>query len=708
MLNENLLIDSITKYNPATNKDLINRAFVIAEIAHQNQKRRSGDPYISHPLEVAKILTEYRLDDSTIITALLHDTIEDTKLTLKEVRGEFGEEIASLVDGLTKIGKLDLFTKEAEQAENFRKLILAMSNDVRVLIVKLADRLHNMRTINFLPEEKQQIIAKETIEVYAPLSGRLGIHSLKEELEELAFDVINPKARKIILDKLLSISSDSGELIDSIKADLTKEIKKNKINFTIEGREKKPFSIWRKMNRKSISLEQLSDIYGFRIIVNSIDDCYRIIGIVHQKWNAIPGRFKDYISTPKINDYQSIHTTILGPDNNRIELQIRTSSMNDLAERGVAAHRNYKDKSIENERQNYPWLDDLLEMLEQGESSQDFFESTKLELFQDQVFCFTPKGRIIALPIGATPIDFAFEVHTDVGMKCIGCRVNGLNSPLYAELDNGDEIEIITDDKSLPPMAWEKIALTGKAKIAIRRINKEKIKNQYSELGKQILDKLLKSSTDAKKIPNMKDFCKKFGLKSSADLYSKIGRGEITPESIRKAFLKMKIIKANDDPNSAFDPTINAVSIPVRGFDKNIPFKFADNSRVVPGDKIFGVIDGEEGITIYSKQSKNLVKYSENAASFIDLTWDIENNLTERYIARVMIDCKNEVGALAKITRAIGLSNANIENLKLVSRSRDFYKLDIDIGVFHLSHLNLVISSIRKIAVVHRVIRIME
>ncbi|MEC7671907.1 MAG: bifunctional (p)ppGpp synthetase/guanosine-3',5'-bis(diphosphate) 3'-pyrophosphohydrolase [Pseudomonadota bacterium] len=708
MLNENLLIDSITKYNPATNKDLINRAFVIAEIAHQNQKRRSGDPYISHPLEVAKILTEYRLDDSTIITALLHDTIEDTKLTLKEVRGEFGEEIASLVDGLTKIGKLDLFTKEAEQAENFRKLILAMSNDVRVLIVKLADRLHNMRTINFLPEEKQQIIAKETIEVYAPLSGRLGIHSLKEELEELAFDVINPKARKIILDKLLSISSDSGELIESIKADLSKEIKKNKINFTIEGREKKPFSIWRKMNRKSISLEQLSDIYGFRIIVNSIDDCYRIIGIVHQKWNAIPGRFKDYISTPKINDYQSIHTTILGPDNNRIELQIRTSSMNDLAERGVAAHRNYKDKSIENERQNYPWLDDLLEMLEQGESSQDFFESTKLELFQDQVFCFTPKGRIIALPIGATPIDFAFEVHTDVGMKCIGCRVNGLNSPLYAELDNGDEIEIITDDKSLPPMAWEKIALTGKAKIAIRRINKEKIKNQYSELGKQILEKLLKSSTDEKKIPNMKDFCKKFGLKSSADLYSKIGRGEITPESIRKAFLKMKIIKANDDPNSAFDPTINAVSIPVRGFDKNIPFKFADNSRVVPGDKIFGVRDGEEGITIYSKQSKNLVKYSENAASFIDLTWDIENNLTERYIARVMIDCKNEVGALAKITRAIGLSNANIENLKLVSRSRDFYKLDIDIGVFHLSHLNLVISSIRKIAVVHRVIRIME
>ena len=708
MLNENHLIECITKYNPSTNKELINRAFVIADIAHQNQKRRSGDPYISHPLEVAKILTEYRLDDSTIITALLHDTIEDTKLTLGSIKKEFGDEIANLVDGLTKIGKLDLFTKEAEQAENFRKLILAMSSDVRVLIVKLADRLHNMRTINFLPSEKQQIIAKETIEVYAPLSGRLGIHSLKEELEELAFDVLNPKARKIILEKLKSISSDSNELIDTIKGILTEELSKHNIKFLVDGREKRPFSIWQKMNRKSISLEQLSDIYGFRIIVDTIDDCYKIIGIVHQKWSAIPGRFKDYISTPKINDYQSIHTTILGPNNNRIELQIRTDKMHDIAERGVAAHRDYKDQNIHGEKQKYPWLDDLLEMLNQGESSEDFFESTKLELFQDQVFCFTPKGRIIALPLGATPIDFAFEVHTDIGMKCIGCRVNGVNSPLYTELVNGDEIEIITDEKSLPPMAWEKIAVTGKAKLAIRRINKEKIKNQYAELGKQILDKILKNSTTAEKIPNMKDFCNKFGLKSSDDLYSKIGRGEITPELIRKAFVKMDIIRKSDNKSFEVNPTVNSISIPVRGFDKNIPFKFAENSRVVPGDKIFGVNDGDNGITIYSKQSKNLNKYSDDMVSFIDLTWDIDNNLSERYIARVMIDCQNEVGALAKISRAIGLSNANIENLKLISRSRDFYKLDIDIGVFHLSHLNLVISSIRKLNVVHRVVRIMD
>ena len=708
MLTENQLIDSICEYNPSTNKVLINKAFSLAENAHQNQKRISGDPYISHPLEVAKILTEYKLDDSTIITALLHDTIEDTDLTLGEVKKQFGAEIADLVDGLTKIGKLNLFTKEAEQAENFRKLILAMSNDVRVLIVKLADRLHNMRTINYLPQDKRLVIAKETIEIYAPLSGRLGIQSLKEELEELSFEVINSKARKVILEKLHSLASDSSKLISGIQKELSKEILKHKIKFSIEGREKKPYSIWHKMERKSISLEQLSDIYGFRIILNSIDDCYRIIGIVHQKWNAIPGRFKDYISTPKINDYQSIHTTILGPENNRIELQIRTSDMHDVAERGVAAHRNYKDKSLDKEKHTYPWLEDLLEMLEQGESSEDFLENTKLELFQDQVFCFTPKGRIIALPPRATPIDFAFEVHTDIGMKCIGCRVNGINSPLYTELLNGDEIQIITDEKSLPPMAWEKIAMTGKAKLAIRRINKEKIKNQYSELGKEILDKHIKVYAKVKKIDNMKDFCSRFGLNSIDDFYSKVGRGEINHEMILKAFAKLKIIDNSEEMNLENDIQVNGLSIPVRGFDRNIPFRFAEDSRVVPGDKIFGILDSDSGIIIYSKQSKNLNKHGKDVNSYIDLTWDIDNSLTERFTARIMIDCKNQVGALAKISRAIGLSNANIENLKLVSRSSDFYKLDIDLGVYNLSHLNLMISSVRKLPVVHRVVRVMD
>ena len=708
MLTESQLIDSICKYNPTTNKVLINRAFNLSESAHQNQKRKSGDPYISHPLAVAKILTEYKLDDSTIITALLHDTIEDTNLTLIEVKNQFGDEIADLVDGLTKIGKLNLFTKEAEQAENFRKLILAMSNDVRVLIVKLADRLHNMRTINYLPQNKRLSIAKETIEIYAPLSGRLGIQSLKEELEELSFEVINSKARKVILEKLKSLTADSSKLILGIKNELSKEIASNGIKFSIEGREKKPYSIWHKMERKSISLEQLSDIYGFRIILNSIDDCYRIIGIVHQKWNAIPGRFKDYISTPKINDYQSIHTTILGPDNNRIELQIRTGLMHDVAERGVAAHRNYKDSIVDKEKQTYPWLEDLLEMLEHGESSEDFLENTKLELFQDQVFCFTPKGRIIALPPRATPIDFAFEVHTDIGMKCIGCRINGVNSPLYTELLNGDEIQIITDEKSLPPMAWEKITMTGKAKLAIRRINKEKIKNQYLELGKEILDKHIKVYTKVNKIDDMKDFCSRFGLKSIDDFYSKVGRGEINHEMILKAFAKLKIVDNPEDLDLENNMQVNGVSIPVRGFDRNIPFRFAENSRVVPGDKIFGILDSDTGITIYSKQSKNLNKHSENINSYIDLTWDIDNNLTERFIARIMIDCKNQVGALAKISRAIGLSNANIENLKLITRSSDFYKLDIDLGVFNLSHLNLVISSIRKLPLVHRVVRVMD
>lgn len=714
MFSETELVDDIRKYNPNANKELINKAYLIAESAHQNQKRRSGDPYISHPLQVAKILTDYKLDDSTIITALLHDTIEDTNLTFEEIKSVFGEEIANLVDGLTKIGRLDLFTEEAEQAENFRKLIMAMSNDVRVLIVKLADRLHNMRTINYLPYKKRIRIAKETLEIYAPLCGRMGIQALREELEELSFKVINPKAQKIILDKLKSISSNSSGLINGIKDVLFEEISKRDILCSIDGREKKPYSIWQKMERKSISLEQLSDIYGFRIILDSVDDCYRSVGIVHQRWNAIPGRFKDYISTPKINDYQSIHTTIIGPDNQRIELQIRTKEMHEIAERGFAAHRMYKENKknafgIDKSELGYPWLDDLLEMLEQGESPEDFMETTKLELFQDQVFCFTPKGRIISLPHGATPIDFAFEVHTDIGMKCMGCRINGISSPLYAELLNGDEIEILTDDKSFPPMAWEKIAVSGKAKLAIRRINKEKIKSQYSELGKEIVDRLVASYTTSKKLKDMDEFCKKFGLKSKEDFYSKVGRGEITNDMVIKAFAKLKIIDTNQNENTLTNISKdNEVSIPVRGFDRNIPVKFAENSKVVPGDKIFGILDTNSGITIYSKLSKNLSKHGQDQENFIDLTWDIDKSLNERFIARIMIECKNQVGALAKISRAIGLSNANIENLSLVTRSSDFYKLDIDIGVFNLSHLNLIISSLRKLPVVHRVVRIVD
>ena len=437
MISVEKLVGLTHSYNPRSDEKLIRHAFDYAKKMHKGQLRRSGEPYFMHPYAVAMQLAEQHMDDATVITALLHDTIEDTKSTFSDIKVQFNDEIAELVDGVTKLTNLELGSVESEQAENFRKLLLAMSKDLRVLLVKLADRLHNMRTIKHMDGEKQIKKARETMDIYAPLAGRMGMQFIREELEDLSFRVLNSEARSSIMRRFLTLRSQSGDVITKIADDIRTALDSYKIEGNVTGREKKPYSIWRKMEEKQEGFSRLSDIYGFRIITRDEVDCYRALGAIHQRWKAVPGRFKDYISTPKINDYQSIHTTILGPENNRIELQIRTSDMHDVAERGVAAHRNYKDKSLDKEKHTYPWLEDLLEMLEQGESSEDFLENTKLELFQDQVFCFTPKGRIIALPPRATPIDFAFEVHTDIGMKCIGCRINGINSPLYTELLNG-------------------------------------------------------------------------------------------------------------------------------------------------------------------------------------------------------------------------------------------------------------------------------
>jgi len=710
MMRQYELIEKVLSYDAGANELLLNKAYVYAMKAHGSQKRDSGDLYFSHPLEVAAILTEFKLDDSTIATALLHDTIEDTTATLSEIQDIFGNEIAGLVSGLTKIGKLNLVSKETEQAENFRRLLLAISDDVRVLMIKLADRLHNMRTISYLSNDKQVRIAKETMDIYAPLAGRMGIQSMREELEDLSFEVINPEARSLILNRLSLLKDKSGEIVKTIEEELFNKIKSKGIYVTIDGREKKPYSIWQKVERKSISLEQLSDVYGFRVITNKIEDCYHVIGIVHQEWRVVPGRFKDYISTPKQNDYRSIHTTLIGPNNQRIELQVRSKEMHDIAERGLASHTLYKDDVSgavvvkAKDTRAYKWLYNLLEMLEDGDSPEEFLENTKLELFQDQVFCFTPKGRIIALPRGATPIDFAYAVHTDIGDRCKGCRINGIQSPLMTELINGDEIEIICDDKQHPPSAWEKIAITGKAKSSIRRINKEKIYNQYSKLGSQIIERILmKYNMDNKNI-DMNNICLKFGMNSIEDLNAKIGRGEIKNDLLLKA---LNLDKA-DTVNKLNIKKTYKHSLPIRGVNSDLPVKFSDNSRIVPGDHIFGILVPGEGITIYSKYSKKSQMFNDQLENWIDLTWDIDAEKKERFSGRILVDCANEVGALAKISQVIGSNNANIENLILATRSKDFYKLDIDIGVWDLSHLNKIISALRKLSVIHRVARITE
>jgi len=472
MLNQNQLIDKIKSYNSFVDTNKVKDAFLFAKRAHVKQKRDSGEPYISHPLEVANILAELKLDGPTITTALLHDTIEDTGTTYAEVKNKFGTEIAELVEGVTKLSRLENKKKEFTLAENFRKLILATSKDIRVLLVKLADRLHNMRTIDaVVSEEKKKRIAKETMEIYAPLANRIGMHNVRDELEDLSFKVLNFEARKLILDRLQTVYPNTQKLFSTISDEINSVFEKNNIIAKITGREKSCFSIWKKIQSKRISLEQVTDLIGFRIILDSVDDCYKTLGIFHQKWKIVPGRFKDYISTPKSNNYSSLHTTVIGPLNQRMEIQIRTSEMHDFAERGIASHWIYKvnEKVNRESLKSFNWLKDLVDLLESGENPEHYFEYTKLQLFQDQVFCFTPKGAVIRLPSNATVIDFAYAVHSDVGDTCIGVKINGNEFPLQTILNNGDEVEILTSKKKSPSLHWASFAITGKAKASIKK-----------------------------------------------------------------------------------------------------------------------------------------------------------------------------------------------------------------------------------------------
>jgi RelA/SpoT family (p)ppGpp synthetase len=477
MINNNELISKIKSYNKFLNSESLNKAYNFALEAHQNQKREEGVPYIIHPVAVANILTDLKLDSATITTGLLHDTIEDTKITYETVKKEFGEEVANLVDGVTKISALEEKASINSKAENFRKLILATSKDIRVLLVKLADRLHNMRTINFV-KDKDKIVrkAKETMEIYAPLADRMGMNKIRDELEDLSFSVLNKPARDLILDRLRLIKSNKEDTFKIVSAELIELLKLNGIHAKITGREKSPFSIWRKIQNKKISLEQLTDIIGFRILVNNTEDCYKTLGIFHSQFSAIPGKFKDYISTPKINKYKSIHTSVIGPKKNRIEIQIRTNEMHEFAERGIASHWKYKssEKFSDLSWKEYDWLRDLVEIIEAGNSPEHYYEFTKLQMFQENVFCFTPTGAVIKLPRSATPIDFAYAVHTKMGDSAVGCFINGRESTLQTNLKNGDMIKIITSKNASPSLHWLSSSKTGKARASIRRYWQDK------------------------------------------------------------------------------------------------------------------------------------------------------------------------------------------------------------------------------------------
>ncbi len=751
MMRQYELVERVQEYDPAADEALLNRAYVYAMKAHGNQRRASGDPYFSHPLEVAAILTDLKLDDATIATALLHDTIEDTDATRAEIDQLFGKEIGALVDGLTKIKRLDLVSKQAEQAENFRKLLIAISTDIRVLLVKLADRLHNMRTLEHMKPESRQRNSQETLDIYAPLAGRMGMQALRDELEDLAFRWLNPEAYKAVTGKLTELREQNVGLVEEIRSALQGKLESVGIKAEVSGREKKPYSIWSKMENKQISLEQLSDIYAFRLVVPSIDDCYRVLGVAHTTWRTVPGRFKDYISTPKQNHYQSIHTTVVGPRHQRVELQIRTQKMHDVAEYGVAAHALYKDASREVNGQSgkvlisfdkdggpYVWLRRLVETLLEGNNPEEFLEHTKLELFQDQVFCFTPKGRLIALPRGASPLDFAYAVHTDIGNAAVGAHVNGRHVPIDTRLRNGDEVEIKTSKDHTPPAAWENFVVTGRARSAIRRAARDTQRRQYAELGRRLIASTLEQVGYSYSDDLVKKALPKLGLKSVDDVLSAVARSELPlnqvvtqigpspAELARHASAKEKPVdgsrkwldlsrvkglkfRLGGGPSEEEQTRDSGGSAPgnisLRGARNDMPVVF-DAGGAVPGDRIVGVLVPGQGIRIFQIHSPQLREFEQER--WIDVTWDIDPDSAERFPATIRVSSPNRPGALAKVADVIGQAGGNIHNINMSRRAADFTEMKIDIEVFDLAHLNRIISGLKGKDVVNAVERVFE
>jgi RelA/SpoT family (p)ppGpp synthetase len=716
------LIERVRRYNSDTNEALLNRAYVYAMKAHGEQRRASGDPYFSHPIEVAAILTDLKLDDATIAAALLHDTIEDTTATRAEIDSLFGPDIGTLVEGLTKLKKLDLVTKEAKQAENLRKLLLAIADDVRVLLVKLADRLHNMRTLDYMPLEVRHRAAEETLEIYAPLAGRMGMHEMREELEDLAFRELYPDAYEVVSARLNAIAERDSQLITEIEQQLTKKLADRGIAARVQGRRKRAYSVWRKMERKSVGFEQLSDIFGFRVTVKTLADCYQALGIVHTTWPVVPGRFKDYISTPKANDYRSIHTTLIGPGKQRVELQIRTTEMHELAEYGIAAHALYKDyvgsptELLSRESGAYAWLRRTIELLAEGSNPEEFLEHTKLELFHDQVFCFSPKGKLIALPRNATPIDFAYAVHTDVGNTAVGCKINGKIAPLTSELVNGDEVEIIVSKaQQAPPAAWESIVVSGKARAAIRRATRVAVRTQYAGLGRRIVERLFQRAKIAYSDEKLTGALPRLARASIEDVMSAVGRSELKASDVARAMypdykeeraaamaVKPKsesgwfgLKKLTSVKFKVPDASPQGAAIPIRGISGELPVRFAPEGGAVPGDRIVGILTPGEGITIYPIQSPSLSEFEDKPERWLDVRWDADETTPRRFPARITVQSVNEPGSLAQIAQVIAEHDGNIDNIRMTRRAPDFTDVLIDLEVYDLKHLTAILAQLR-------------
>lgn len=708
------LVERVKAYDPGADEDLLNRAYVFAMKAHGAQLRASGDPYFHHPVEVAGILTGLRLDSASIATALLHDTVEDTGATLDEIRRLFGPTIARLVDGVTKLNKLELQSPNTEQAENFRKLLLAMSEDIRVLLVKLADRLHNMRTLHFIKDnDRRRRIALETMEIYAPLAERIGMEQMKAELEDLAFAELWPEARASIVHRLEQLRPTGSALIERIVAELRSTLADAGIEAEVTGREKSPLSIWRKMERKNVTFEQLADIMAFRVLVDSVASCYAALGAVHERYAMLPGRFKDFISTPKPNGYRSLHTTILGPERRKIEVQIRTREMHEVCELGVAAHWVYKQETGVTEGKRYRWIRELLDILEHASEPEEFLQHTKLEMYSDQVFCFTPKGDLIALPRGATPVDFAYAVHSEVGDHCVGAKVDGRLVQLRHRLENGDQVEIITARNAAPSPAWERFVVTGKARARIRRFLRTQQRAVYIEQGRELLQKAARAEQIQLGESRLERVLEPLRQKSVDDLLAAIGEGTLGVRAVLEA-IHPELRKATT-PRVRSSATIlplrkppaappRAEEQPILGLPPGVAFHYAGCCHPVPGDPILGIVRTGKGVSIHKADCPFLGRSPELVERALDVGWN-DRTRPPRGVARLSVMTLNRPGALGTISTVIGRQDANIADVKFGRRAPDLVEILLDVEVTGLDHLQRILAALRTTNVVTSVER---
>lgn len=703
-------------YDPTADEDLLNRAYVYAMKMHGSQLRASGDPYFAHPIQVAGILTDYRLDTAAIVTALLHDVVEDTSATKDDIARMFGDEIAGLVEGVTKLSRLELQAEHTRQAENLRKFILAISRDVRVLLVKLADRLHNMRTLQYVKPEKRERISRETLEVYAPLGRSIGIHQIASELEELAFTYLNPTARTAIERRLEALKLEHGRATGGVALEVQRVLAEAGVKAEVYGRQKTPYSIWRKLQRKSVGFSSLSDIYGFRVILENEDDCYRALGVIHRQWPMVPERFKDFISTPKSNNYRSLHTTVVGPGGLRIEMQIRTADMDRVAEEGVAAHWRYKNKSYGFDKEAMEQaggrdplqnLRHLVQVMEHGEGGEDWVEHAKLEMYLDQVFVFTPKGALITLPRGGMPLDFAYAVHTEVGDTAVGAKINGELKPLRTQLQNGDVVEIVRGPKRDIPADWRNLTVTGRARSAIRRHIRVSEREEFIKLGRAALEQTLARAEKSLAEVSLKPVLETHAVTTDEDLFEAIGRGRLAPTHVAETLfpaLKGRL-KAGPERRRIGEEKAR-LFVRGGGLTPGVSVHFAPCCTPVPGDRIVGILEPDAGLTVHTIDCARLAEFADDDTVWEDLQWTPQAEQTAVGAVRLRATMQNAPGVLGQVATVIGEAGGNILNLVMSRRQQDFFDIDIDVEVEDAKHATTIMAALRANPAVDTVERV--